>query len=87
VNALLLVAFLTVADDLVAPIQCRSGFCIMPAEFVKDMIQAHNELVDENRALKEQKETKCAKTEVTEPSKAPKLEKKEPPPFKLERNS
>jgi cell shape-determining protein MreC len=80
------VAFSATAEDGVqAPVKCVQGVCIMPAQFVKDMIDAHNELVDENRALKEQKETKCAKTEVTEPSK----EKEAPlkPPFKLERNS
>lgn len=86
-NALLLVAFLAVSDDsVVAPLKCVQGVCIMPAEFVKDLIDAHNELVDENRALKAQKYPKCADSEVTEPSKAPKQEK-ELPEFKPERNS
>lgn len=85
-SALLLVAFLAVADDVQAPIRCVQGVCIMPAEFVKEMIEAHNELVDENRKLKAEKYPKCAGSEVTEPSKAPK-QKPEPPPFKLERNS
>lgn len=80
---------LTIADDIVAPVQCQRGICVMPIEFVKAMVDAHNELVDEVQKLKAQAKepVKCAKTEITEPSKAPKLEKKPPPDFKLERNT
>lgn len=75
---LLLLALPAVAEppDIIAPMQCKNGLCLMPAEFARQLIEAHNELVDENRELREQKTPKCAKTEVTEPSKAPKLDKK-----------
>lgn len=77
-SALLLVALLVAADEPVAaPIQCRGGVCIMPESFVRAMIDAHNELVDE-----------CADVEITEPSKKYPMtpEPKPAVPFKLERN-
>lgn len=53
------------------------GVCIIPLEVLNVMIETHNALIDENRALKK-KPPKCAELEVTEPSKAPK------PPIKRE---